>query len=275
MAKTLKVVLIILGVIIIGLVLAYFLVFSNKGTDAYLYIDSGVVQVNQGKGWVAATNEMGLKETDSVKTLEGTATIIFYESEILRLKQNTEVNIKDISKDSLTVKQNSGKTWSKVVKLTGVTSYNVETPDTVATVRGTGFGTLVSDGSSDILVGEGIVNVSGNLVELKHKIKAVKGKHQQIKEMDENDLKFTDGENIKDLNDIKRVRMHLIKASNYYKIGKTQGVNDEILESYLNAIDNGDLKEKDLLDKYHLKGKTVDDVIRINKLIRERYMKHG
>jgi len=127
---------------------------------AVLAVHSGEVLVN---GSPAKAGQE-LKEGDVVKTSAASkASVVFFDSSVLRLDENTEITVKRISADglrSVDLKQTSGQTWSRVLKLSGVKEYRIETPNTIATVRGTGFGIKVSDGDTKIMVKEGKVHVA-------------------------------------------------------------------------------------------------------------------
>ena len=119
---------------------------------------------------------MLLCQSDSIKTGENTsASIILFESSIIRLDNNTEITIKEIlqqeGKTSVKIKQDSGRTWNTVLRMSGIDDYEVHTPTTVASVRGTSFDVWVrifdipiEDGNLtylvDIGVGRGIVLIS-------------------------------------------------------------------------------------------------------------------
>lgn len=162
------VLLVILGPILISLNLDVIDLTSASETEskAELYIEQGTVQVKpDGKSWTEAKNGTLLFQSDSVKTGESTsAYIIFFESSIIWLDNNTEVSIKEIideDETSMTIKQDAGRTWSTVSKISGIDSYKVETPTTIASVRGTSFDVyLLPDGTTRISVGFGIVNVT-------------------------------------------------------------------------------------------------------------------
>lgn len=140
---------------------AYSYITGSSETVAYLNIESGNVELNRGAGWQAATDQMQLKQKDSVRTLQdGQASIVFYESDIMELEPNTEVSLTQLVANSVAVNQKSGETWNRVSKLTGTRQYTVETPNSVATVRGTGFGVNVSEEGDEIIVDEGTVECS-------------------------------------------------------------------------------------------------------------------
>ncbi len=109
-----------------------------------------------------ATEGKLLKTGDVVKTgLASSAKMVFYDSAVLRLDENTEITIKyTSSEEKVSVYQTSGQTWSRILHLSGVTEYDVETPTTIASVRGTGFKVKVTSDDTEVAVGEGEVEVS-------------------------------------------------------------------------------------------------------------------
>jgi hypothetical protein len=83
---------------------------------------------------------MELSLEDKVRTKDdGSAVIVMYESILVELDANTEVSIEQLSKDKVKLNQQSGSTWNKFAAISGIKSFEVETPTTVATVRGTEF----------------------------------------------------------------------------------------------------------------------------------------
>lgn len=133
---------------------------ESKASIAMLAVQSGEVFVNGGP----ASAGMELKEGDSVKTgAKAKASVVFFDSSILRLNENTEIVVKDIVSQGgkkVTLEQTAGQTWSRVLKISGIKEYSVETPNTVATVRGTGFSISVGDGDTTVAVKEGKVHVA-------------------------------------------------------------------------------------------------------------------
>ncbi len=150
--------LIIVAVLAAAGIGAYFYFTGSPETVAYLNIESGNVQVNAGSGWQAATDQMELGKNYGIKTLsDSQASIVFYESDVMELSPNTEVELAQLVASQVKVNQKSGETWNRVNKLTGTREYTVETPNSVATVRGTGFGVNVSQGGDQIDVDDGTV----------------------------------------------------------------------------------------------------------------------
>lgn len=151
---------------------------------AILAVHNGDVLVNDNQ----AIAGQELKEGDIVKTLAGKASVVFFDSSVLRLDENTEITIKKIISEgtrSVELKQIAGQTWSRVLKISGVQDYKIETPTTVATVRGTGFAVKISEGDTKIMVDEGKVHVA-SYEEEEIVIEAIVEEDMQLEVSDEN-----------------------------------------------------------------------------------------
>ena len=156
-------------IIVFIIVIAWFLLAPEvvKAEEkAQLVVESGIVEVrHEGESWAVAENGMDLIQSDSVRTGDdSSASIILFESSIVRLDSNTEVTLEELIRDeetSVTVQQDSGRTWNTVSKISGIDNYDVQTPTTVASVRGTAFVIIVQEnGSTYYGVEHGILNVS-------------------------------------------------------------------------------------------------------------------
>ena len=118
---------------------------------------SGTVTING----VAAKQGSDLHEGDVVVT--GTASkanLEFFDGAVLRLDAGTSVTLTQITKDHVKIDQASGQTYTRLLKLAGVTEYEVETSTTIASVRGTGFKVSIIGDDTEVGVGEGEVEVS-------------------------------------------------------------------------------------------------------------------
>lgn len=140
---------------------------STSEFKAQLFIDYGNVQVKHaGESWTSAENDMDLYQSDSVKTGDNTsASVILFESSVIRLDSNTEVTLQEIfqqeGETNVKIEQDSGRTWNTVTKISGIDNYEVQTPTTVASIRGTAFVVIVeSNGTTYYGVAHGILNVS-------------------------------------------------------------------------------------------------------------------
>ncbi|KYK24163.1 hypothetical protein AYK25_06320 [Thermoplasmatales archaeon SM1-50] len=160
---------IVVGIMIIVLcgIGFWLLTQSPSLIKAQLVIDTGTVQVRHSDGaWVSANNGMLLNQNDVVKTGDNTsASIILFESSILRLDSNTEVTLQEIIQQAETtdvkIWQDEGRTWNTISRISGIDSYEIQTPVAVASVRGTSFYVHVwSNGKTTVGVGTGVVNVS-------------------------------------------------------------------------------------------------------------------
>ena len=141
------------AVILLILIGIYFVFIAPKpATAAILYVERGSVEVNTGSGWQPGADEMELAKGSQVRTADGEATVVFYEGEITHLEPNTEIKLDEVSKSDIKVTQLAGETWNKVTKISGVSEFTVETPSTVATVRGTEFS--INDEEVDVMEGE-------------------------------------------------------------------------------------------------------------------------
>ena len=160
--------LVIIPVIIIICIIGF--LWFSQGSDvvrAQLVIESGNVQVKQAGGsWSSGQNGMFLHQSDSVKTGDNTsASVVLFESSIIRLDSNTEVTIQEIIEEagvtSVKIQQDAGRTWNTISKISGIDNYDIQTPTTVASVRGTAFVVIVeSNGTTYYGVSHGILNVS-------------------------------------------------------------------------------------------------------------------
>lgn len=129
--------------------------FSSRAS-AKVLVKSGSVQVDSGSGYESVSNELKLKHDYKVKNIDGDAAIVIFDSIIVDLQKGSEVVVSDLVKDNINLFQAKGSTWNKFMKLAGIGSFQISTPKSVATVRGTEFG--VSE--DEVLVADGIVDVS-------------------------------------------------------------------------------------------------------------------
>lgn len=135
-----------------------------KASDAILAVHHGDVWVN-GK---LATPGMELHEGDAVKTGEGSeATVVFFDSSVLRLSAATAISITKVSPKPriVQVKQLAGDTWTRLLRISGVVEYGIETPNTIATVRGTAFAVSTDGTSTRVRVKDGAVRVAAVVAE--------------------------------------------------------------------------------------------------------------
>ncbi|MCA9385370.1 FecR domain-containing protein [Candidatus Dojkabacteria bacterium] len=98
-----------------------------------------------------------------VKVGEGSAYVLFSDNSVMSIDAQTEIEI-DYKYNDVSIKQVVGNTWHRILNLNeSEVNYKVETPTTIAAVRGTKFG-VYSDrsGATNIYVKEGEVAVAEN-----------------------------------------------------------------------------------------------------------------
>jgi hypothetical protein len=156
----------IIPIIIIVCIAGFILLSTTPETaKAQLVIESGTVEVQHLGSWAGGTNNMELYQSDSIRTgINSSASVILFKGSIIRLDENTEITLKEIIQEEQTniiIQQDAGRTWNTVQKISGIDNYEVQTPTTVASVRGTSFDVDVNEsGLTVVSVVKGIVNVS-------------------------------------------------------------------------------------------------------------------
>ena len=94
-----KLYLLISALVFMIFVFAFFFLTGSSTTPAYLDIDYGSVEVDQGSGWVKAEDQMELSLDDKIKTNDAKASVILFESVIISLDPDSEVSIADLSNE--------------------------------------------------------------------------------------------------------------------------------------------------------------------------------
>jgi hypothetical protein len=158
---------IIIIIFICIIIFLWFFVLTGDVVKAQLIIESGNVEIKHNdESWIIGKNGMVLYQSDIIKTGNNTeASVVLFESSIVRLDSNSEIMLKEIlvnvDKTSVTIEQTAGRTWNTVLKVSGIDDYEVQTPTTVASVRGTSFDIyLLSVNTTDVGVGKGIVFIT-------------------------------------------------------------------------------------------------------------------
>jgi len=143
----LKILLVLVGIIVICV--AYSFIKAQLTPIATLSINSGTAQVKSAFGeWKTATSGMALKEGMSIKTLSGSkAIVVLRDSSVTRLDENTEITLNNLNKTDVSIIQVAGQTWTRLLKFSGISDYEIETSDALATVRGTAFAVSIGNGT--------------------------------------------------------------------------------------------------------------------------------
>ena len=129
------------------------------GATTMVTIISGDIQVRHGAtgSFVSATDGEVLAAGDTIRSADGArAVLTYFEGSTVSIEPNSELTIETASAnpDGSTVvvmQQNVGRTWHVVTKLiTGNSRYEVKTPASTASVRGTAF-QVDSDGERTVV----------------------------------------------------------------------------------------------------------------------------
>jgi hypothetical protein len=160
-------VLIIIIIAITAIGIFWFVTSSDDVIKAQLIVEFGSVQIkHQGGEWQQAENGVLLKQSDAIKTgNNSSASVILFESSIIRLDNSTEIKLEQIihlaEETNVMIRQESGRTWNTILKISGIDSYEVQTPTTVASVRGTTFYVEILENKTNVVgVIHGNVTVS-------------------------------------------------------------------------------------------------------------------
>ncbi|MFC1741898.1 FecR domain-containing protein [Nanoarchaeota archaeon] len=256
----------IILIIIIGV--PTFLYLSGRTEAAFLVVESGKVDVHRGNGWQPATNGMKLSLGDSVRTADGRAAVILQGSIFIQLDENTEVKISELSRQNVKVSQESGATWNKFTSMFGVNTFEVKTPTTVATVRGTEFrvrmdGVAVSEGRVDVFSKGQTVNVNAGQIANTagdsptvgswdgYKDEAIRQKLRTIALL----------RNLRQ----KELQKHMIA---YATIKKMQGWTDADVQKYIGELDQGIHDEDALRNRAKVPASSMDDFVKLTKQIK-------
>ncbi|MFH0906565.1 MAG: FecR domain-containing protein [archaeon] len=284
MKKGIIILLVILAILIAIGTFVYFQFFRTHTKTAYLVVNSPGVEVstNNGEVWKEAENNMNLKRNYEIRTNNtGSATVIFYDSLIVELKPNTEVEIGNLKKENIELDQKNGSTFSKLSSVLGVEQYSVNTPKAVATIRGTTSGIDINGTTEYFYLIEGDMQLSydSNTTQLSPLsfvlIKEDGTIESGILSLEQliaisQDLQGT-------LNAIKQIRLNELNNNRSTIDSVMQMYNaQESLEYYLDEIDAGRMNDTEMAERSPVnipsvsKVKNLDDEIKkLNWLVRQ------
>ncbi|MBN1543835.1 FecR domain-containing protein [Candidatus Woesearchaeota archaeon] len=251
------------------IIISLILLMSSRTRIAFLNIEEGDVQVDQGDGWSAAQDGMKLSVNDKVRTLEGSAVVVLYESVLVQMDPNTEISIEELSKKHSKIHQETGSTWNKFAKIAGLQSFEVETPTTVATVRGTDF--WVDMDSVGVAEGQVEVKMDGKLMQVKPNFKAVRD-GTKVVPFDEKDIQNAIMKKQLMINYLQKIRQQEIeKHRNAYEMAKRlRGWTDADVQRYMDRLDRGEFDENDIKRKTVLPIESIDKFAKITSEIRKQ-----
>ena len=264
----------ILIIFVVIAIIGYFLLQPKSTPNAYLKSISGDVQIFDGNSWIKAEQGMSLSLNNKIKTTNGEALLILFNSVFIEIKKETEIEVTSLIPHDMKIKQNSGSTWSKYLNLIGGNNYEVETKKAVASIRGTDFYIEIKDDETTLLVNEGEVSFSNentNLSVIEFQ-KAITNNSQinLITPSKEDIDKILKRRQIV-LNTLKTRRVDLIKEHEFMlsTLKKTYDVDENKLENYLERIDNGELNDRELINKSPIKLNAFDEFLKLNDEIKK------
>lgn len=242
----------IVGIVIIAALAlgGFFLLAPAAATPGLLYIQHGEVEVNQGSGWTKAADEMELDMGDQVRTRTGEATVVLLEGEVIHLEADTHITIDTLRSKDIKINQLAGETWSKVTKISGISDYRVDTPSTVATVRGTEYYLTLFE----VQVTEGTVqywnkNTPQNKILVRKNNMALADELIEKPMTSEDKAKFTELRQTY-IETLKKVRWREVKKhQRLLDMASKRGATEDDIKQWLDEVDNGVKSEDQLFHK--------------------------
>ena len=263
--KIAKILTFILIIIIIASSVVYFKFFRSNVVDAQLHIESPEVKVNN----IPVSGNIKLKENDIIETTNGLATIILHESILIALDKNTKVSLSDLKNKHPKVFQESGSTWNKFIRISGVEDYTLTTSNTVASIRGTAFGLIEGNilGDWKCLVGENEIdyNIDSQdfIIEKNYVVDKVLEKIEKRPATPE-ELEYINGRNKRIVSELKYLRqLKIDKLPNKVKYGLT----DQEIQQKLEEADQGNINVDEVMSKFPVNLPLLNEIAEITKEI--------
>lgn len=237
----------------------YLKFMTTSEIKALVIPEQGVVEVDFGKGFELIQTETKVAKGDIIKTGDNSqAIVVLFESVIIDLDPNTEISLDEIAKDNILVTQKTGSTWNKFTKLNGIESYEIKTPNSVATVRGTEFGfeedtVIVAEGNVTLESGNNKISITNG-----EKAGLVDGK-LEMQELTQQEKQKLINKLKKQIKNLKQVReLELRKHKDTIKLLEDQyGEGKYTAKDFINASDTGKIIVEDLINQSPIKTKPV------------------
>lgn len=121
-----------------------------------------MIKTTASPDWVNAESGMKVKEGDTIKTeADSSAELAFGEklANVLNIFSNSQLVISKFEPGLVKLEQ--GRVFTLLKKINKGSTFEVRTPTAVAGARGTGWGTLLKDGQTEIQDFENIVYIAG------------------------------------------------------------------------------------------------------------------
>lgn len=138
---------ILLIVIIGGILFIAYWFFVLRSSDKFtLYRESGEVfyKRDEEEYKEMSSDEITLENGTYIKTSDGLAHIVFPDDSLMSIGKDTEIQI-TFEGGKTTINQIVGNTWHRIKEISSGEEYEVQTPTTLAAVRGTKFAIEVYD----------------------------------------------------------------------------------------------------------------------------------
>jgi hypothetical protein len=163
--------LLIVALIAVGVLIPTVLVLTQEKASAasmVLSIIDGTADVARGSAFARAGDGHVLLAGDRVRTSDqGHAVVTFFDGSTIEIEPATTITVVEAAATvagaiTIQLEQAIGRTWASVRSLTHADSkFEIKTPTTTATVRGTGFVTdVLASGATTVTATDGIVAVS-------------------------------------------------------------------------------------------------------------------
>jgi len=281
MGKKLLITLLVLVLLVGGAgAFLYLNVAKSPTATAFLNVHDGNVLLDSGSGWETAEDGMRLSLDDRVKTEDGNADVILYESVIVSLEPETTIQIADLTKEHPKISLEQGSVWNKFTGLLGVESYDVETPTTVATVRGTEFGVAHKKNISEVFVAEGGVDVTDEdetmRVGAHERVRKEIAKGMVKEAMSAAEIDGMEEKQKRTLEALKNLREREIdKSTVLLKVAETQGYNRAEIRDKLVDVDDGKLDDRKIAGMVPIQTESVDKLLALNDMIKEQKRELG
>ena len=259
----------VVAAIVIILLAAVLAAFADPIQQAVLTVEYGDVQVDQGNGFGKVQGKLSLQENAKIKTGEGSAVLILFESMVLVIDPQTEVSLDELVQEYPRVKQDNGVTWNKFTALSGMQSFSTETPTAVAVARATGYEVHLDS----ILVVDGAVEVTADKAYMVHGLTALvqEGPMWTMRNLTGEERARLVERLKKTAKILQELRMDIIEEHSllYASAKKMAGFTDEQRDAYFAQVDYGERDINADYQKSPVKHAVAQRVVALSKEIKK------
>jgi len=245
-------------------------VIEDKESKAIISEIQGNVEIYSNEKWIKAVEDQDLSLNDKIKTGENsTAALILHESIFVEIDPLTEVEIGSLSNDNTILKQDKGTTWNKFTDVAGISSYSVQTPTTIASVRGTEFEISSDEEASTLIVEEGEVDFKADNEEVivksneKFMVKREKLKDRMTKKMEKLEMGLKDRERMAKRVEKNVKRMEKVKERVMRRAKMEEGKVKELFEK----TKKGEISREEFEKRTKLKPNAARKVFEMDKKV--------